>query len=143
MLVGINLLREGLDLPEVSLVAILDADKEGYLRSATSLIQTAGRAPLTSKAKSPLPGRRTHALDARAATQKSAPNLTRPNPCKRKCQQQFSLCSVGLWPASTSLSRCSNYCADCCGASGSAGSRKLRARARSAFFPFLAQNDNY
>ncbi|MFO7592064.1 MAG: excinuclease ABC subunit UvrB [Acidimicrobiia bacterium] len=44
VLVGINLLREGLDLPEVSLVAILDADKEGFLRSATSLIQTMGRA---------------------------------------------------------------------------------------------------
>jgi excinuclease ABC subunit B len=44
VLVGINLLREGLDLPEVSLVAILDADKEGYLRSTTSLIQTSGRA---------------------------------------------------------------------------------------------------
>jgi excinuclease ABC subunit B len=44
VLVGINLLREGLDLPEVSLVAILDADKEGFLRSGTSLIQTAGRA---------------------------------------------------------------------------------------------------
>jgi len=44
VLVGINLLREGLDLPEVSLVAILDADKEGYLRSETSLIQTIGRA---------------------------------------------------------------------------------------------------
>ncbi len=44
VLVGINLLREGLDLPEVSLVAILDADKEGFLRSARSLIQTAGRA---------------------------------------------------------------------------------------------------
>src|SRR2546429_818321 len=44
VLVGINLLREGLDLPEVSLVAILDADKEGYLRSARSLIQTIGRA---------------------------------------------------------------------------------------------------
>jgi excinuclease ABC subunit B len=44
ILVGINLLREGLDLPEVSLVAILDADKEGYLRSETSLIQTSGRA---------------------------------------------------------------------------------------------------
>ena len=44
VLVGVNLLREGLDLPEVSLVAILDADKEGYLRSATSLIQTSGRA---------------------------------------------------------------------------------------------------
>ena len=44
ILIGINLLREGLDLPEVSLVAILDADKEGFLRSRTSLIQTAGRA---------------------------------------------------------------------------------------------------
>ena len=44
VLVGINLLREGLDLPEVGLVAILDADKEGFLRSATSLIQTTGRA---------------------------------------------------------------------------------------------------
>jgi len=44
VLVGINLLREGLDLPEVSLVAVLDADKEGFLRSETSLIQTSGRA---------------------------------------------------------------------------------------------------
>ena len=44
MLVGINLLREGLDLPEVSLVAILDADKEGFLRSSGALIQTSGRA---------------------------------------------------------------------------------------------------
>jgi excinuclease ABC subunit B len=44
VLVGVNLLREGLDLPEVSLVAILDADKEGFLRSDTSLIQTCGRA---------------------------------------------------------------------------------------------------
>ncbi len=43
-IIGINLLREGLDIPEVSLVAILDADKEGYLRSATSLVQTSGRA---------------------------------------------------------------------------------------------------
>ena len=44
VLVGINLLREGLDLPEVSLVAVLDADKEGFLRSKSSLIQVAGRA---------------------------------------------------------------------------------------------------
>src|SRR5206468_7786414 len=44
VVVGINLLREGLDLPEVSLVCILDADKEGYLRSETALIQTIGRA---------------------------------------------------------------------------------------------------
>ena len=50
-LVGINLLREGLDLPEVSLVAILDADKEGFLRSETALIQTAGRAARHIKGK--------------------------------------------------------------------------------------------
>ena len=49
VLVGINLLREGLDLPEVSLVAILDADKEGFLRSASSLIQTVGRAARNSQ----------------------------------------------------------------------------------------------
>ena len=48
MLVGINLLREGLDIPEVTLVAIMDADKEGFLRSATSLIQTIGRAARNS-----------------------------------------------------------------------------------------------
>ncbi len=50
-LVGINLLREGLDIPEVSLVAILDADKEGFLRSETSLIQTIGRAARNSEGK--------------------------------------------------------------------------------------------
>ena len=44
VLVGINLLREGLDIPEVGLVAVLDADKEGFLRNETSLIQTIGRA---------------------------------------------------------------------------------------------------
>ncbi len=51
VLVGINLLREGLDLPEVSLVAILDADKEGFLRSQTSLIQTIGRAARHSEGR--------------------------------------------------------------------------------------------
>ncbi|MDO4719593.1 MAG: excinuclease ABC subunit UvrB [Peptostreptococcaceae bacterium] len=51
VLVGINLLREGLDLPEVSLVAILDADKEGFLRSETSLIQTVGRAARNANGK--------------------------------------------------------------------------------------------
>ena len=49
MLVGINLLREGLDIPEITLVAILDADKEGFLRSETSLIQTIGRAARNSE----------------------------------------------------------------------------------------------
>ena len=51
VLIGVNLLREGLDLPEVALVAILDADKEGFLRSATSLIQTAGRAARHDKGR--------------------------------------------------------------------------------------------
>jgi excinuclease ABC subunit B len=51
VLVGINLLREGLDLPEVSLVAILDADKEGFLRSETSLIQVSGRAARNVRGK--------------------------------------------------------------------------------------------
>ena len=51
MIVGINLLREGLDIPEVKLVAILDADKEGFLRSETSLIQTVGRAARNSEAR--------------------------------------------------------------------------------------------
>ena len=51
VLVGINLLREGLDIPEVSLVAILDADKEGFLRSERSLIQTIGRAARNSNGK--------------------------------------------------------------------------------------------
>ena len=51
VLVGINLLREGLDIPEVSLVAILDADKQGFLRSETSLIQTIGRTARNSNGK--------------------------------------------------------------------------------------------
>ena len=51
VLVGINLLREGLDIPEIGLVAILDADKEGFLRSATSLIQTVGRAARNAESK--------------------------------------------------------------------------------------------
>jgi excinuclease ABC subunit B len=51
VLVGINLLREGLDLPEVALVAVLDADKEGFLRSHTSLVQTAGRAARHEKGR--------------------------------------------------------------------------------------------
>ena len=51
VLVGVNLLREGLDLPEVSLVAVMDADKEGFLRSATALIQTIGRAARNDRAR--------------------------------------------------------------------------------------------
>ncbi len=51
VLIGVNLLREGLDLPEVTLVAILDADREGFLRSQTSLMQTMGRAARNVKGK--------------------------------------------------------------------------------------------
>ena len=53
VLVGVNLLREGLDLPEVSLVAILDADKEGFLRGKTALIQTIGRAARPASRRRP------------------------------------------------------------------------------------------
>ena len=51
VLVGINLLREGLDIPEIALVAILDADKEGFLRSEISLVQTIGRAARNSEGR--------------------------------------------------------------------------------------------
>ena len=64
MLVGINLLREGLDLPEVSFVAILDADKEGFLRSATSLIQTIGRAARNVDGQVVMYADQHHRLDA-------------------------------------------------------------------------------
>ncbi len=69
VLVGINLLREGLDLPEVSFVAILDADKEGYLRSETSIIQTAGRASRNAAGKVVLYADRTTGSMARAVAE--------------------------------------------------------------------------
>ena len=66
VLVGINLLREGLDLPEVSLVAILDADKEGFLRSERSLIQTIGRAARNLNGVAILYARQDHRFDEAA-----------------------------------------------------------------------------
>ena len=66
VLIGINLLREGLDLPEVSLVAILDADKEGFLRSGTSLIQTIGRAARNVNGAGPHVRRQDHPVDGAA-----------------------------------------------------------------------------
>ncbi|MGB7123829.1 MAG: excinuclease ABC subunit UvrB [Thermoplasmata archaeon] len=76
VLVGINLLREGLDLPEVSFVAILDADKEGYLRSETSIVQTAGRASRNVEGKVILYADRTTGSMARAIAEMSRRRAT-------------------------------------------------------------------
>ena len=81
VLVGINLLREGLDLPEVSLVAILDADKEGFLRSETSLIQTIGRAARNANGKVIM-----YASDMTDSMQKAISETNR----RRNIQMQFN-----------------------------------------------------
>ena len=78
-LVGVNLLREGLDLPEVSLVAILDADKEGFLRSETSLMQTIGRAARNVNAKVHPVRRQGDRLDAAGDRRNRPP----PRDCRR------------------------------------------------------------
>jgi len=82
VLVGINLLREGLDLPEVSLIAILDADKEGFLRSETSLIQTIGRAARNANGKVILYADRVTDSMQRAMDETSR---------RRKIQQEYNL----------------------------------------------------
>ena len=83
VLVGINLLREGLDLPEVSLVAILDADKEGFLRSAGSLIQTSGRAARNVNGRVIMYADRHDRLDARGDRRDRPPPRRRRRPTTR------------------------------------------------------------
>ncbi len=95
VLVGINLLREGLDLPEVSLVAILDADKEGFLRSETSLIQTCGRAARNVR------GRVVMYADKQT---KSIENAIRVTSERRKVQESFNQ-EHGITPHSTQRRR--------------------------------------
>ena len=83
VLVGVNLLREGLDLPEVSLVAILDADKEGFLRGQTALIQTIGRAARNVNGKVLMyADRRTEAIEF-ALERDDAPPRERSSPTTR------------------------------------------------------------
>ena len=82
VLVGINLLREGLDMPEVSLVAILDADKEGFLRAERSLIQTIGRAARNLNGRAILYADKHHRLDEEGHRRDRAParEADRPQP---------------------------------------------------------------
>ena len=84
VLIGVNLLREGLDMPEVSLVAILDADKEGFLRGETSLIQTIGRAARNTAGRVLMYG------DRETAAMKVGDLGNRPSPGDPGCLQRAS-----------------------------------------------------
>ena len=102
VLVGINLLREGLDMPEVSLVAILDADKEGFLRSEGSLIQTMGRAARNAQGRvilyaDTVTGSMQRAMDeTQRRREKQLAGLQRsPRHCAANHQQTYCRCDGG------------------------------------------------
>ena len=102
VLVGINLLREGLDIPECGLVAILDADKEGYLRSRTSLIQTIGRAARNLDGRAILyadrmTGSMKAAIEETDRRRESSSNITPRTASRRKASRRSSAISgLGL-----------------------------------------------
>ena len=99
VLVGINLLREGLDMPEVSLVAILDADKEGFLRSDNSLIQTIGRAARNINGRAILYADSDHRLDAaRDRRDQPPPRASRSNSTRSTASRRAA--SRRPWPTS-------------------------------------------
>ena len=103
VLVGINLLREGLDLPEVSLVSILDADKEGFLRSGTSLIQTIGRAARNVSGEVHMYADIDHRLDAHARSTRPTAAATCRSPTTRRTASTPRRCAS----ASATSPRCS------------------------------------
>ena len=140
VLVGINLLREGLDLPEVSLVAILDADKEGFLRSDKSLIQTIGRAARNVSG----PGARCTPTRSRrrwrrrstrptAAARSRSPTTPRTASTRSRCARR-SPTSPRCWPARTRTPRSCSAAAGASaprqGAGPGAVSRRTPARRR-------------
>jgi len=91
VLIGINLLREGLDLPEVSLVAILDADKEGFLRSETSLIQTMGRAARHEQGHAIM-----YANKTTNSMQKAIKEVTRRRNIQLKYNKKYKITPIGI-----------------------------------------------
>ena len=104
VLVGINLLREGLDLPEVSLVAILDADKEGFLRSDTSLIQTIGRAARNVSGAGAHVRRQDHAVDGAGDRRDQPAAEPSRSPTTRRTASTRSRCARRS-PTSSTLAR--------------------------------------
>ena len=147
VLVGINLLREGLDLPEVSLVCILDADKEGFLRSETSLIQTMGRAARNVDGQVVMYADTDHPLDAggdrrdpaapqgadrlqRTSTASTRRRSARPSATSCRCCARTTRrrCPARIVGASASATRCSAISSRCRSRSWHASSRRWRRR---------------
>ena len=104
VLIGINLLREGLDLPEVSLVAILDADKEGFLRSAGSLIQTMGRAARHIEGRAILyADRMTDSMQPRHRRNRPPPRPSRPPTTRRTASRRSPSSAQWTWASRSIL----------------------------------------